>query len=508
LPLSKMAFPIGVCATISMMLPTMLNADFLRRPGFLLRAGVAVLAMAGAVPVLHAEDNTEPRAQGMDVGNAVKAVKDLLSPHQGDKPWSDDLAGLTSDNERVQNRAMHALIVRGPVVLPDLTVLARDRDWLLRSRVAQVAAGIGGQPAAALLIQLSHDPEARVRAIAALGLGRARGPGVFERLCEILQAPEAVIRGAAADALGALGDVRAIPVLAWFDNEPDSLVQRSEHDSLAMVSQQVEAVPILVQQLDAAPRPALDAILEVAAEVPDPRLCPNLVVIASAAMAGPNGTGPLTHEQYSAFLALRALRTCGDSRAWHELCIIAADAPRPELRDAAALAARDLTNYQASAGEIWTIWWRNNADLAARLIPRDAFFAAMHDPAAAIDRAELARHSVEDLMPLIDAMMGGGAPWWPARAYAIVHADDVKRWTPPIVARIKSATFDMQSLGLIVILDSLGADLKVFDQLSIDMEKQWKDEDERTKKDKMVLADHGPERLAIQIAQERRGEKK
>jgi HEAT repeat protein len=470
-------------------------------PARVLSVPVVALVMAVAAGPLVAAD---PPAQGMDVANAAKAVGDLLSPHHGDKPWSDDLARLTSDNERVQNVGMHNLIVAGPPVLPDLAVLGRDRDWLLRSRVAQVAAGIGGEPPAALLIELSKDREPRVRAIAALGLGRARGPGVFERLAELLAAPETGIRGSAADALGALGDVRAIPLLASYDREPDDLVKRSEHDSLALVAAQVAAVPVLVQQLDVATRPALDAILEVCANIPDPRLCVPLVTIASAGMAGPEGTGPLTHEQYSAWLALRALRTCGDSRAWHELCTLAADAPRAEMRDAAAIAAHALTGYPANAGEAWTLWWRDHAAIAEKLMPRDAFFAAMHDPAAPIDRAALAAHSTDELMPLVDAVLGGGAPWWPARAYAILAADDVKRWTPPLVARIRASSYQMESLGLIVLLDQLGADAATLQKLSEDLEARWTKEDEQAKKDKHVLSDHGPERLALQVALERR----
>src|SRR4051812_40513004 len=125
----------------------------------MLRAAPLLLLLSAAVAA-KAEDQG-PHAEGVDVIHAAKTVKDWVAPAaHGDKPWSDDLAALSGDDAASQRRAVASLIRRGPAVLADLAVLGKDRDWLLRSRVVEVATGIGGAEAAPLLLDLTRDREA------------------------------------------------------------------------------------------------------------------------------------------------------------------------------------------------------------------------------------------------------------------------------------------------------------------------------------------------------------
>ncbi len=464
----------------------------------MIRPTAAILAVALCCPLipLAAEDQA-PHAEGVDVIKAAGAVKDWVAPpSHGDKPWSDDIAALTGSDSRAQRSAISNLIRRGVVVLPDLTVLAKDRDWLLRSRVVEVAGGIGGADSAPLLLSLSRDGEARVREAAVLGLGRCTGPGVFERLVECLGAAEAEIRAAAAKALGSLGDVRALGPLAKLEDDGDDLAKRAMTDSLGMVTRRPEAVPELARLLAATRGAQRNTLLDASATLQDPRLCPALVSLVELA--------PAKSQAWTSWLAIKALGANGDSRAWQVLCRVAAEAPQPELRDAAAASLHALTG-KAGAGQAWTLWWRDHAAEAPRMMERDAMLADLHDPAHPIDAAQLERFSVTELAPVLDGALGLGAPWWPARAFRILESDDHARWNAELAARARATIDVTERLALIIFIDQLGGggSEETLRAIAKDLDARMAVELASAKEGNRVPPDHGPELLALKVALER-----
>ncbi|MBA2479625.1 MAG: HEAT repeat domain-containing protein [Planctomycetes bacterium] len=452
---------------------------------------LAVIAIVTAAAAAE-----EPLMQGMDVADAAKAVAKWVSPPaQGDKPWSGDLAALTGRDARALQVAMGNLIRRGAAVLPDLAVLAKDQDWLLRSRVAQVAAGIGGTDAAPLLISLTRDGEARVREIATLGLGRCEGPGVYERLAEQISAPEAAVRQAAAQAMGFLGDVRALAVLSRWSDESDDFAKRAMKESIDRVAQRPEAIPSVIRLLEDDRGPRREAMLEACARLQDPRLCPALVALVDYQASGP----------WSAYLATRALATNGDSRAWEALCRIAADAPQQDLRDAASESMRALTGY-SGFGKAWTLWWRDHATEVPRLAERDAFIADLHDLDRPLDRTGLARFSTDELMTLVDAACGSPGSWWAARAFSALRADDPQRWMAPLAARARTTNEAMTRLAMIIFIDQLDGPTSATTLRTVrsDLEARVTAEAADAKEGKRMAPDHGAELLALKAALQRR----
>ncbi len=454
----------------------------------LVLAALLLPALSGA----DAGDGPLP-AQGMDVGQASRRIRDLVDPQHADKPWAEAIADLSSNEPSAQRSGIAALIRTGPPVLGDLGVLARDQDPLLRIRVIEVAGGIGGTPPAPLMLSLSRDPERHVRQEAVLGLGLCRGPGVYERLAEALGAPAPEERDAAARAMGALADIRALSPLSHLDQEVDDLARRDEGEALQRIASQARAIPDLCQLLLTTRGQAGDALVRACAELGDPRLCPALVEVAASA------TSPL-----SRWLALQALAHDGDSRAWSMLCRTAADAVQPELREAAAASMRALTGSPGE-GQAWTVWWQDHAQAAPRQNAIDAFLAELHDPQAPIQPGRLQEYTVQELAPLIDGALGAGAAWWPARAFAAMHADEPRRWSSALTRRELATTEPTLRLALTILIDQLGGPscLENLRQVQADLQRRTAAESALAQQGHLV-PDRGPELLALRVAFERR----
>jgi HEAT repeat protein len=320
---------------------------------------------------------------------------------------------------------------------------------------------------------------------------------VFERLDEQLAAPEADVRVAAARAMGAAGDVRALAPLAKLDGEADDLAKRAMHDALGTVARRAEAVPELVRLLGSTSGKQRDALIEATFPLADPRLCPPLV--AQLAL----GTPP-----YTQWLALRSLAANGDSRAWETVCRIAAEAPEGDLRTAASNAMRALAGKDGT-GQVWALWWRDHAAEAPRAMERDALIAELHDPQRALSREELARFSIEELAPLLDGALGAGAAWWPARAFAAMRADDPQRWDAALTKQANETPDPMRRLALITFIDELGGPACVDSLHAIDKDLRARiaAEEEQARDGHRLAPDHGPELLALKVALERRGVK-
>lgn len=422
--------------------------------------------------------------QGMDVIGAVKAVKNAISPVVPEvsrgKPWENEIASLTSPDPRRHNPATASLIRRGPVVLPDLAVLAEDRDWQVRARVVRVAAWIGTDAGAAIVLARSHDDILGVCEEAAMGLGQVKGPAAFPRLAEIIRAPEPDLRRAAALGLGLLGDVRGFDVLLAIGHENDDLARREMRDALTRIALRPEAVPALAERIARLRGADAAVLVDVSVQVGDPRLCPALTGLVGA------GDADLAQR------AIRSLAANGDRRAVAALCRVADGAPSSPLANVAAATLRRLTGYDAAPGPAWRLWWQQHQTEVEHLIPRDTLIAELHDAGRKATAAELERFPVAELLPLLDGALGNGPPWWSFLAFQALAADDAKRWTPLLTERIKAAPLPSQRLPLILILDQLGdpAVAKLFQELL--------DQEDGPRRPA------GSERLALEVALERR----
>ncbi len=402
--------------------------------------------------------------------------------------WESSIAALTDPRPAVNDPAIESLIRIGEPCLADVVALRSDDEMAVRMRVVTVVAGIGGAQAQRALIDLSRDNEWRVRELAALGLGKVALAGAYERLFELADDRQPDVRKAAARGLAELGDARALDRLAAYDDERETRVRDAMRGYLGALAANPTIVPALAVRLAEARGPVLHALIDASNGVGDPRLAPALTALVGGA------------DLKAAMLAARSLAANGDSRALEALTI-AAEHTYHELAEAAASSLRSLTGYGAGAGAAWRLWWRDHATDIAALADRDRLIADLHDPMRPVTRAELTAFTPDQLMPLVDGVLGYGARWWPSRAYAVLSLDDAARWTGPLVKRIEAATDPEERLAVIVLLDQLDdpAAKGPFEHLLDEAEKRARDEHRD--------GDEGynqPERAALKLAIGRR----
>jgi hypothetical protein len=182
---------------------------------------------------------------------------------------------------------------------------------------------------------------------------------------------------------------------------------------------------------------------------------------------------------------------------------MAAEDPHDSLRMQASTTMRSLTGYPGS-GEGWTVWWQNNAALAARLMPRDELFATLHDSNLPVPRARLAQFPIAELAPLLDAVQGGGAPWWPARAWQVILADQPGRWTKLMLGQYLATGDATIRLSLIILIDQLGGpDCRAaLTAMKTDLDARCAKE-EQSADDGKAVPDRGAERTALHVAWQR-----
>jgi len=438
---------------------------------------LALLVMVLMVPAADAPPGTTPAPQPAAQPETPRAAE-----------WESSIAALTDPRPAAYDPAIESLIRIGEPCLADVVALKSDDEMTVRMRVVTVAAGIGGPQAQRAIVDLSRDNEWRVRELAALGLGKTALPGAYDRLIEMLDDRQPDVRKAAARGLAELGDARALDRLAAYEAERDPRVRDALRLYLGALAENPLIVPALAERLEGTRGPVLHALIDAASGVGDPRLAPALATLVGGA------------DLKAAVLAARSLAANGDSRALEALTI-AADQSYRELGEAAAASLRTLTGHGAGAGAAWTLWWRDHAADIAALAERDRFIAELHDQRRPVTRDELAAFSPDQLMPLVDGVLGDGARWWPLRAYTVLALDDASRWTAPLTARIGAVRDAEQRLALIVLLDQLGdpAAKPAFERLLAEAEKRARDE-RRDGHDGY----NQPERAALKLAIARR----
>lgn len=457
------------------------------------RCAVSLLAVAALAAV---DDEAPPR--GMDVVPLIKAAAEAVTTKEAPlpgRPWSDELAALTDPDPSVNGPAIGRLVRRGAPVLPDLAILASDRDWQLRTRIVRVAAGIGGEAGAELTLRLSRDADLRVRRLATFGLGRCRGEPVLARLLELLTSLDGDERAAAAPSLSALGDVRAISHLTRLRDDPDGPARVAQAKALRELCGLERAAPVVAKLLGELAGEQRRALLEALDGSVDTRLCPALARLLDE------------REALHALLAVRALASAGDARAVEGLVRLTASERLPELRDAAAATLRVLTPYRAGPGSAWSLWWRDNAARWSRLAERDALIAQLLDREQPIP-AGLAAFAPEDLAPLIDAtILSRPVPaWMPARALAALRAQSGQRWIQPMASLLDQTVDAERRLDLLLLLDEIGGPEAAGEfQRQRDLLTEREDKAlERWRSNQVIPPDTGAERALIAQALERR----
>lgn len=450
-------------------------------------------ALLLATAALSAVDDEAPPV-GMDILPLVKAATAAVTapdPPLPGRPWSDDLAALTSDDPSINGPAVGRLARRGAVVLPDLAILAGERDWQLRGRIVRVAAGIGGSDGAELTLRLSRDHDARVRRLAIIGLGRCRGDAVLARLLELVVSLDADERSAAATSLAAMGDVRAIGPLTRLRGDPDGPSRAAQAGALRSLCAMERAAGTIADLLGSLVGEQRRALLEALDGCVDVRLCPALVKLCDE------------QEALTALLAVRALATAGDARAVGPLARLASSERRPELREAAATTLHALTPYRARAGKAWALWWDENGGRYARLAERDALIAQLADLEAPIPPG-LAAFTPDELLPLVDAALVTRVmpAWLPPRALAALKTLAGEHWVQPLGQLIDNAPDTEARLDLLLLLDEIGgpaatSELRRQQELLAKREEQAL---ERWKKDGVIPPDMGAERALLALA--------
>lgn len=138
--------------------------------------------------------------------NAISEKLDALKQHDWPTNWktADELAQI------------------GPPAVPRLIEALKNKDAFVREAAANALGTIGDRRAAEPLIRAmqyrdeqiyAEDEDYEARATAALALGKIGGPQVFEALTQAITDDDWQLSWYAIDALGMLGDQRAIPVL-------------------------------------------------------------------------------------------------------------------------------------------------------------------------------------------------------------------------------------------------------------------------------------------------------
>jgi HEAT repeat protein len=141
-----------------------------------------------------------------------------------------------------------------------------DPAAIVRATAARAVLSLAPGEAATLILPLLRDRDEFVRREAAYALGLARSPVAVQPLSAAVQADkQPSVRGAAAVALGQIGDAGAVPALAgaltrrlqgsgFFNRlrrrkvEEDEFVRRAAAVSLGQIGSR-EAVPVLVEAL-------------------------------------------------------------------------------------------------------------------------------------------------------------------------------------------------------------------------------------------------------------------
>ncbi|MBA2458843.1 MAG: HEAT repeat domain-containing protein, partial [Gemmatimonadales bacterium] len=170
------------------------------------------------------------------------------------------LGELVADDANAvrRNSAIAALERQGPYAVPQLQVMLRLDDLDVVMFALQVLARIGDPAPTAAILPLLRHPDLNVAQSAIEALGQLRSREAVPALLELLQG-ELWLQLAAIDALGAIGDARAVGPLV--DLVPDSVVAEPALEALQRLAAPEALEPLLGRLLIVRERSLLDPLL-------------------------------------------------------------------------------------------------------------------------------------------------------------------------------------------------------------------------------------------------------
>ena len=135
---------------------------------------------------------------------------------------------------------VYALQSEGNVVslihLLESDLRGATRYSIVRSHAAEALGKLGDPRAIPYLIEKRHDPEDIVRMDVMTALSRLGTKEAEDVVCQGLMDPAALVRMSAAEALGRMGTVDAIPLLrSAADSDPNAEVRLSAVESLVIL---------------------------------------------------------------------------------------------------------------------------------------------------------------------------------------------------------------------------------------------------------------------------------
>jgi HEAT repeat protein len=159
--------------------------------------------------------------------------------------------GLRDPHAFVRWSAAQALgQIGGETAIPMLLPLLQEKDPLVRRSAVDALGYLDNPTARKSLHQALHDPDPSVlrNAIEATAqLGESSAVDAVIRALE--QCPDLWVRYSAAEALGTIGDHRAIPPLMEVSRDRSEMIRRAAIRSLGLL-QDSRAIPVLVQALE------------------------------------------------------------------------------------------------------------------------------------------------------------------------------------------------------------------------------------------------------------------
>jgi HEAT repeat protein len=114
--------------------------------------------------------------------------------------------GLRDEEKVVRAQALQALVAIGKPALKDLINLLNDPDWKVRYRAAEALGMIGDEKAVNPLIRILSDNKDHVRYIAAKSLGMLRAQVARDPLCKCLSDENKYVRAMATSSLLKIGN--------------------------------------------------------------------------------------------------------------------------------------------------------------------------------------------------------------------------------------------------------------------------------------------------------------
>lgn len=167
---------------------------------------------------------------------------------------------LRSDDAPVRNIAMDILRTLGHTDLPAVQALLKDEDEDVRIFAADILGSTGSALAVPSLCHaLLNDPEPNVRYQAAVSLGMLAFPESAPSLNQALK-DEEWVQFAVVEALTKIRDSSSVGALAKALGKSSELVASSIADALGEMGD-IKAVPLLLRRLDSSPPPLSNKII-------------------------------------------------------------------------------------------------------------------------------------------------------------------------------------------------------------------------------------------------------